>query len=63
VRDQTCDAERPEQELSAIWLIDRGVKAIEAEDIGRRLDALEEHFGPAGAPAFARNGVAARTLP
>jgi hypothetical protein len=55
---------RPEVQLrAALGLIDRGVRAIEADDIGRRLDALEEHFGHAGDPAFARNGMAERILP
>jgi hypothetical protein len=49
---------RPDVQLrAALGLIDRGVKAIEADDIMRRLAALEEQIGHAGEPALSRNGA------
>jgi hypothetical protein len=48
---------------AALGLIDRGMKAVEADDIVRRLDALEQQLGHADGAAFLRNGTAPRLIP
>ena len=55
---------RPDVQLrAALGLIDRGVKAIEADDIVQRLDTLEEQIEHAGELACPRNCTAQRSMP
>jgi hypothetical protein len=55
---------RPDVQLrAALGLIDRGVKAIEADDLMRRLAALEDRFGHVDEPANPRNGTTERAIP
>jgi hypothetical protein len=55
---------RPEVQLrAALGLLDRGLKAVEADDIVRRLDALEEHFQPNNDSSGLTEDAARRSTP
>jgi hypothetical protein len=55
---------RPDVQIrAALGLIDRGIKAIEADDIMRRLAALERQFDYADEPTFPRNGNSDKATP